>query len=185
MNKTRKQIADTFHVSKSTVYRIIKDNDILSVEEQAGEQGNFTRTYDEQAQEIIKSALNRSKPSEPVHEPLVNHSEPLVNHSEPVRESVNESVVNRSEPLYESVIETLKQELEQKNNEINRLHDELEKQQKLLDQEQQLHLVTKQLLLEKQEQETEPGAKQSRIGSWFRKFKKGSRDNETVNSENE
>ena len=167
MNKTRKEIADALGVSKSTVYRVIKELNLQSVEERVGEQGNFTRTYDEQDVNRIMNHLNRR---EPVHEPLEPVHEPHRESVEPVREPLHE-------PLYESVIETLKQELEQKNEEINRLLV-------ALDQEQKLHAATKQLLLEKQESDAEPETKKS-IGSWFRKWRKGSAGNETVNSESE
>lgn len=185
MNKTRKEIADALGVSKSTVYRAIKDNGILSIEERAGATGSFTRLYDEKAQEIIRTCVVQRESVQKIYvEPVQNHKKTAESVQEPVQNPKREPQEPVQEPLHEPLIELLQSELARKNEEIDRLLKLLEQAHESLDQEQKLHAATKQLLLEKQESDAEPGTKKS-IGSWFRKWRKGSAENETVNSESE
>lgn len=134
--KTIKQIADEVGVDKQKVYRYIKKNQIKEVHQKyinEALQKNGVKYYDETVEILIKQAFCEDSASNEVHrETYQNH----------INEAVFDALLKR--------FETVEKELEDKNNQIEYLH-------KLLDQEQQLRMVTEQKLqlIEQQEETTE------------------------------
>lgn len=129
--KTIKQIADELGVSKQKVYRFIVKNHITASSEM-----KQSKLYDEAVEKLIKQGFSANEPHQkPHHEVHQNH--------------INDAVS-------EAVIELLRQELEQKNEQLKEKDRQIAQLQKLIDQEQQLHMVTErkfQLLEQQQEQE--------------------------------
>lgn len=115
-----KQIADLLNVSKQRVYRCIKSNCISEVHRDTVK-GNTVLMYDKATVDRIKELLGVS---DEVH-----------------RDTVDDTV---NDTLYD----TLLKQLEIKDNQIKELNERLKESQKALDQEQQLHLLSKQRILE-------------------------------------
>lgn len=115
-----KQIADLLNVSKQRVYRCIKSNCIIEVHRDTVK-GNTVLMYDKATVDRIKELLGVS---DEVHHDTVD-------------DTVNDT-------LYD----TLLKQLEIKDNQIKELNERLKESQKALDQEQQLHLLSKQRILE-------------------------------------
>lgn len=114
-----KQIADLLNVSKQRVYRSIKAN-CISEAHRDTVKGNTVLMYDKATVDRIKELLGVS---DEVHHDTVD-------------EAVNDT-------LYD----TLLKQLEIKDNQIIELTERLKDAQKALDQEQQLHLLSKQRIL--------------------------------------
>lgn len=115
-----KQIADSLNISKQRVYRCIKSNHIKEVHRDTVK-GNTVLMYDKASIDRIKQLLGVS---DEVH-----------------RDTVDDTV---NDTLYD----TLLKQLEIKDNQIKELNERLKESQKALDQEQQLHLLSKQRILE-------------------------------------
>lgn len=115
-----KQIADSLNISKQRVYRCIKSNHIKEVHRDTVK-GNTVLMYDKASIDRIKQLLGVS---DEVHHDTVD-------------DTVNDT-------LYD----TLLKQLEIKDNQIKELNERLKESQKALDQEQQLHLLSKQRILE-------------------------------------
>ena len=115
-----KQIADSLNISKQRVYRCIKSNHIKEVHRDTVK-GNTVLMYDKASIDRIKELLGVS---DEVHHDTVD-------------DTVNDT-------LYD----TLLKQLEIKDNQIKELNERLKESQKALDQEQQLHLLSKQRILE-------------------------------------
>ncbi len=124
--KTTKQIADELGIDKQRVYRYIKKNCINEAL-----QKNRVKYYDDAAETVIKQGfLEKTTSSEVLHEV----------HQKCISDTVIDTLLMQSEML--------KKELEIKNKQIEELAERLSENQKLLDQEQQLHAMTKQNLTE-------------------------------------
>ena len=115
-----KQIADSLNISKQRVYRCIKTNHIKEVHRDTVK-GNTVLMYDKATVDRLKELLGVS---DEVHHDTVD-------------DTVNDT-------LYD----TLLKQLEIKDNQIKELNERLKESQKALDQEQQLHLLSKQRILE-------------------------------------
>lgn len=115
-----KQIADSLNISKQRVYRCIKSNHIKEVHCDTVK-GNTVLMYDKASIDRIKKLLGVSGEV----------------HHDTVDDTVNDT-------LYD----TLLKQLEIKDNQIKELNERLKESQKALDQEQQLHLLSKQRILE-------------------------------------
>lgn len=133
--KTTKQIADELEIDKQRVYRYIKKNHISEAL-----QKNGVMYYDDVAETNIKRAFNDKSVSNEAHQKHIN-------------EAVIDTLLKQSEML--------RKELEIKNKQIEKLNEMLADNYKLLNQEQQLHAMTKQELkllevkVEEQEQTKE------------------------------
>ena len=114
--KTMKQMADELHVSKQQVYRFIKKHEI-----EAAYQENGTLFFDDASEFLVKQGFE---------------AEIKAFDDEKTEETHQKQNENTSNSLLETMLETLKNELEAKNKQIESL-------QNLLDQEQKLHLKTK------------------------------------------
>lgn len=146
---SQKQIADKLGVSKQKVYRCIKQNHISEAHSEVVK-GNTVLMYDMEAVEQIESILKvGATTSSEVHNEV---------HNEALNEAVNEAVLKQ--------LDILNEQLKAKDKQIEKL-------QKLLDQEQQLNALNNEriLLLEgKQEEPVEPNEPPK--GFWTRFFKK-------------
>lgn len=127
-----KQIADQLNVSKQRVYRCIKSNCISEAHHEVVK-GNTVLMYDNVAVERIKQLLG------------VTDNEAVEVHREVHQEAV-----------HDTVYEALLKQLEIKDQQIKELNERLAEAHKSLDQEQQLHLLSKQRIKELEEKPTEP-----------------------------
>lgn len=153
-----KQIAKKLNVSKQRVYRCIKANCISESHSEAV-RGNTVLMYDKAAVERVSELLGVS---DEVH-----------------HEAVSDTVKVHHEMVNEAVYEALLKQLEIKDQQIKELNERLAEAHKSLDQEQQLHLLSKQRILEleskSEEPETPDNADQnvgSEDGFWKRIWKK-------------
>ena len=128
-----KQIADQLNVSKQRVYRCIKSNCINEAHSETVK-GNTVLMYDMAAVERIKQLLG------------VTNDETVEVHREVHQEAV-----------HDTVYEALLKQLEIKDQQIKELNERLAEAHKSLDQEQQLHLLSKQRILELESKSEEPG----------------------------
>lgn len=137
--KTVKQIADELGVSKQKVYRFIVRNHIT-----ASNEVKQSKLYDEAAEKLIKQGILEDRPYQK------SHHEAHQNHT--------------NDTVSEAVIELLRKELNQKNEQlkekdrqISEKDQQIARLQKLIDQEQQLRMVSEQkiLLLEQHEEPNE------------------------------
>ena len=126
-----KQIADQLNVSKQRVYRCIKSNCISEAHHEVVK-GNTVLMYDNAAVERIKQFLG------------VTNNETVEVHREAHQETV-----------HDTVYEALLKQLEIKDQQIKELNERLAEAHKSLDQEQQLHLLSKQRIKELEEKPTE------------------------------
>lgn len=134
--KTIKQIADELGVDKQKVYRYIKKNQIREAHQKyinEALQKNGVKYYDEAVETLIKQSFCEDSASNEAHREV---------HQNHINEAVFDALMKR--------FEAVEKELEDKNNQIEYLH-------KLLDQEQQLRMVTEQKLqlIEQQEETAE------------------------------
>lgn len=128
VGKTVKQIAKEIGVSKQAVYKRYKGKLYTEV-------APYTYTVDgtiyikEQGETLIKQDFFKD-------------TNPSVSHTEPHTEHIQDTPVDipMDTPLY-AVINVLKQQLEQKDNQLQNKDTQIERLQKLLDQQQQLTLV--------------------------------------------
>lgn len=127
-----KQIADQLNVSKQRVYRCIKSNCISEAHHEVVK-GNTVLMYDIAAVERIKQLLG------------MTNNETVEVHREVHQETV-----------HDTVYEALLKQLEIKDQQIKELNERLAEAHKSLDQEQQLHLLSKQRIKELEEKPTEP-----------------------------
>lgn len=153
-----KQIAEMLNVSKQRVYRCIKANCISEAHSEAV-RGNTVLMYDKAAVERISKLLGVS--------------------DEVYHEAVNEAVEVHHETVNEAVYEALLKQLEIKDQQIKELNERLAEAHKSLDQEQQLHLLSKQRILELESKSEEPDTPDdadqnvgSEDGFWKRIWKK-------------
>lgn len=130
-----KQIADSLNVSKQRVYRCIKANHINEVHHDIVK-GNTVMMYDKACVDRIKELLSTSSEA---------HREP---HQEVHRDTHNDTV---NDTLYD----TLVKQLEIKDNQIKELNERLKEVNRSLQQEQQLHLLSKQRVIELEKISTE------------------------------
>ena len=130
--KTIKQIADELGVSKTAVRKKIENLGLRSSLRKNGNQF----AIDEWQETLIKQGFFEKTQTENANQTQTE------NH-------INDAVS-------EAVMELLRQELEQKNEQLKEKDRQIAQLQKLIDQEQQLHMVTErkfQLLEQQQEQE--------------------------------
>lgn len=160
-----KQIAEKLNVSKQRVYRCIKANCISEAHHEVVK-GNTVLMYDKAAVERISKLLGVS---DEVYHEAVNEA------VEAHHETVNDTV----EVHHEAVNEALLKQLEIKDQQIKELNERLAEAHKSLDQEQQLHLLSKQRILELESKSEEPGTPDdadqnvgSEDGFWKRIWKK-------------
>lgn len=133
-----KQIADQLNVSKQRVYRCIKSNCISEAHHEVVK-GNTVLMYDNAAVERIKQLLG------------VTNDETVEVHRE-VHQEAGEA---HHETVHDTVYEALLKQLEIKDQQIKELNERLAEAHKSLDQEQQLHLLSKQQIKELEEKPTE------------------------------
>lgn len=157
-----KQIADQLNVSKQRVYRCIKSNCISEAHHEVVK-GNTVLMYDIAAVERIKQLLG------------VTNNETVEVHRE-VHQEAGEA---HRETVHDAVYEALLKQLEIKDQQIKELNERLAEAHKSLDQEQQLHLLSKQRILELESKSEEPGTPDnadqnvgSEDGFWKRIWKK-------------
>ncbi|MDY2753284.1 MAG: hypothetical protein SOV22_06820 [Blautia obeum] len=134
-----KQIANQLNVSKQRVYRCIKSNCISEAHYEVVK-GNTVLMYDNAAVERIKQLLG------------VTNDETVEVHRE-VHQEAGEA---HHETVHDTVYEALLKQLEIKDQQIKELNERLAEAHKSLDQEQQLHLLSKQRIKELEEKPTEP-----------------------------
>ena len=134
-----KQIADQLNVSKQRVYRCIKSNCINEAHSETVK-GNTVLMYDKAAVERIKQLLG------------VTDNETVEVHHE-VHQEAGEA---HQETVHDTVYEALLKQLEIKDQQIKELNERLAEAHKSLDQEQQLHLLSKQRIKELEEKPAEP-----------------------------
>lgn len=130
--KTIKQIADELGVSKTAVRKKIENLGLRSSLRKNGNQF----AIDEWQETLIKQVFSEKTQTENANQTQTE------NH-------INDAVSK-------AVMELLRQELEQKNEQLKEKDRQIAQLQKLIDQEQQLHMVTErkfQLLEQQQEQE--------------------------------
>lgn len=135
--KTIKQIADELGVSKQKVYRFIQKNHINEVHQEVHHealQRNTVKMYDEVAERLIKQGLFGETASDEAHQEVYREV-----HQEYINEAVFDTLLNQ--------LETLQKELDRKNEQISKLEDSLMKSQENLEREQQLHLISQQKIL--------------------------------------
>jgi hypothetical protein len=136
--KTIKQIADELGVSKQKVYRFIVRNHIT-----ASSEVKQSKLYDEAAETLIKQGFLEGKLYQK------SHHEAHQNH---INDTVSEAVIE----LLRKELEQKNEQLQEKDRQISEMQAQLSMNQKLIDQEQQLHMVTErklQLIEQQQYQE--------------------------------
>lgn len=136
--KTIKQIADELGVSKQKVYRYIVKNHIT-----ASSEVKQSKLYDDVAEKLIKQGFFKDEPHQrPRHEAHQNR--------------INDVVCDT---VSDAVFKLLRNELEQKNEQLREKDQQIEQLHKLIDQEQQLRMVTEQKLqlIEQQQDQEESG----------------------------
>ena len=153
-----KQIADQLNVPKQRVYRCIKSNCISEAHHEVVK-GNTVLMYDNAAFERIKQLLG------------VTNDETVEVHHE-VHQEAGEAL---HETVHDTVYETLLKQLEIKDQQIKELNERLAEAHKSLDQEQQLHLLSKQRIKELEEkpspdQEDEEIPEPVQRKSWWKRF---------------
>ena len=138
MSKTIKQIADELGVEKQKVYRFIQKNHIKEVHHEAlheTHRKNGVKYYDDVAEMMIKQGfLEESTSDEVHHEALQKH----------IKSTSNEAVL---ETLLKQ-IDVLREEIKIKNEQLKAKDDQIEQLHKILDQEQQLRMVSEQKILQ-------------------------------------
>lgn len=130
MSKTIKQIADELGVEKQKVYRFIQKNHIKEVHHET-HQKNGVKYYDDVAQMLIKQGLSDKVTSNEVHQNYIENTS---------NEAVFEALLKQIDVLQEQ-IKIKDEEIKVKNQQIEQLH-------KILDQEQQLRMVSEQKILQ-------------------------------------
>lgn len=134
MSKTIKQIADELGVEKQKVYRFIQKNHIKEVHHET-HQKNGVKYYDDVAEMMIKQGFSEESTSDEVHhEALQKH----------IKSTSNEAVL---ETLLKQ-IDVLREEIKIKNEQLKSKDDQIEQLHKILDQEQQLRMVSEQKILQ-------------------------------------
>lgn len=147
--KTIKQIADELGVSKQKVYRYIVKNHIT-----ASSEVKQSKLYDDVAEKMIKQGILDDEPHQKSH---------------------HESHQNR---MSDAVLELLRNELEQKNEQLREKDrqimekdQQIEQLHKVIDQEQQLRMVTERKfqLIEQQKDQEEPDTSEEK--KWWQFWK--------------
>ena len=143
--KTIKQIGDELGVSKQKVYRFIVKNHIT-----ASNEVKQSKLYDETAEKLIKQGFLENKPHQK------SQREAHQNH---INDTVSEVVIDLLQKELEQKNEQLREKDRQirgKDRQISEMQAQLSVNQKLIDQEQQLRMVTErkfQLIEQQQGQE--------------------------------
>lgn len=157
--KTIKQIADELGVSKQKVYRFIVKNHIT-----ASSEVKQSKLYDEAAEKLIKQ---RFLEVEPHHEP---HHEA---HQDRIIDAVGEAVIELLQKELEQKNEQLQEkdrQIREKDRQISEMQAQLSVNQKLIDQEQQLRMVTeRKIQLIEQQQAKEPDNEEDK--KWWQFWK--------------
>lgn len=148
MDKTIKQIADDLGVSKTAVRKKIDNLGLRSSLRKNGNQFVINKTQEK----AIITAFNRKDKTETGSQTSQTETETI-----------------------SALISMLQNELEMKNKQIKELNERLTENQRLLDQEQQLHAMTKQELkrLEVKDEAPEPEEPEPQKKSWLNFFRKG------------
>lgn len=129
--KTIKQIADELGVSKQKVYRFIVKNHIT-----ASSEVKQSKLYDEAAEMQIKQGILEDEPHQKSHHEVhQNHINDTV--SEAVIELLRKELEQKNEQLQEK-----DRQIREKDKQIAELQTQLSMNQKLIDQEQQLRMIT-------------------------------------------
>ena len=154
MAKTIKQIADELGISKQKVYRYVVKNHINEVHQEV-HQKNDVKYYDEVAEALIKQGFQTSEVHQEVHQE--NASSTSKSTSNDAQTTSFDVVMKQNENLIamlmaereksETLIESLRNELETKNKQI----DEKDKQITFLENLIASEKREKMLLLEKNE----------------------------------
>lgn len=121
--KTIKQLADELGVDKQKVYRYIKKNHIKEVNQECiseASQKNGVKYYDEVAEILIKQGFSNNIASDKVHQNYIN-------------DTVVDSLLKQ--------IETLRNELDVKNEQIKEKDKQISDTLRALDQAQQLQAM--------------------------------------------
>lgn len=143
--KTVKQIADELGVSKQKVYRFIVRNHIT-----ASSEVKQSKLYDEAAEMQIKQGfLGDELYQKSHHEAHQNHINDTL--SEAVIELLRKELEQKNEQLKEK-----DRQIKEKDRQISEMQAQLSVNQKLIDQEQQLRMITErkiQLIEQQQDQE--------------------------------
>lgn len=145
---SQKQIADKLGISKQKVYRCIKLNHIKEALQETVK-GNTVLMYDKQAIEQIENILQGGG--------TTSHKAPNEVHHDTANEALYEALLNQ---------------IDTKDKQIAELNERLAEAHKSLHQEQQLHLLSKQRILELESKEeplddTEPEEPQKK---WWKKI---------------
>ena len=128
--KTIKQIADELGVSKQKVYRFIVRNHIT-----ASSEVKQSKLYDEATEMLIKQGILEDEPYQKSHhEAHQNHINDTV--SEAVIELLRKELEQKNEQLQEK-----DRQIREKDQQISEMQAQLSMNQKLMDQEQQLHMI--------------------------------------------
>lgn len=152
MAKTVKQIADELKIDKQKVYRYIKKKHINEVHHEA-HQKNDVKYYDETAESLIKQGLSGNCASSEAHHEV---------HQNYINDTLLDTLLMQSE--------TLKKELEIKNEQIKSLTERLAESQKLQAQLQQLNGIDKQRILELEAKIAEPDQEPAQASKKWWKF---------------
>jgi len=113
MEKTTKEIADSLHLDKQTVYRFIKKNNLIEAH-----QKNGTKYYSEAHQSFINKHFSKKSTSRSTSKKEYKHNP------------------------HDSMISILKEELIMKNKQIEELQNLLNQQQQLqLLEQKKMHLL--------------------------------------------
>lgn len=138
--KTIKQIADELGVSKQKVYRFIVRNHIT-----ASGEVKQSKLYDDVAERLIKQGFLKKEP----HQKSYHEA-----HQNCITDAVSDAVIE----LLRNELEQKNEQLREKDRQIMEKDLQIEQLHKLIDQEQQLNMVTKRTLqlLEQQADQEEP-----------------------------
>ena len=129
--KTIKQIADELGVSKQKVYRFIVKNHIT-----ASSEVKQSKLYDEAAEKMIKKGFLENEPYQKSHHEA---------HQKHINDTVGEAVIELLQKELEQKNEQLQEkdrQIREKDRQISEMLAQLSVNQKLIDQEQQLRMIT-------------------------------------------
>ena len=133
-------IARALNTSKQVIYRIIKANNFIEALPETPDKNN-TKYYNQEIFDKIKEIFEERQSEKERQKTLQNASEVQQNTNEAPQKNTSETPQN-NEVLQKTLIETvdfLKKQLQEKDDQIEKLH-------KLIDQEQQLRMITEQKL---------------------------------------
>ena len=163
-----KQMADELGVSKQRVYRCIKKQCISEAHREVVN-GNNVMMYDYDTFLKISKFIELSTSFDEAHREA--HREAVEQPFQPDNQPKNDSDLLR---------EVLLKQIEEKDQQIRKLTEELNKVHQLLDQEQQLRLISEQNILKLEEEKKKESPKEvveqseqqpEKISFWSRIFK--------------